>query len=204
MRASASSTCTPRLVDRSSCHSSTMIADRWAKRSRQSARARSSVRLSGVVTSAVGRRLFCRARADDAVSPVRTSTVQCGCNAARRARERQAGVRGERAQRRDPEDGQRRRSIGRAGRAQHQRWNPRRVCLAHAGGCVHESALAGGKGGPDLFLEGKRRPTLPEEPCAGGRERVALDRQVGDRGGHRHVLRGRWRFVAQRAHCPSM
>ncbi len=34
-----------------------------------------------MVTSAVGKRLFCRARADDAVSPVRTSTVQCGCNA---------------------------------------------------------------------------------------------------------------------------
>ncbi len=80
-RASASSTCTPRLLDMSSCHSSTMTADRCARRSRQSARASISVRLSGVVTSAVGSRLFCRARADDAVSPVRTSTVQCGCNA---------------------------------------------------------------------------------------------------------------------------
>ena len=81
-RASASSTCTPRLVDSSSCHSSTTIASRCAKRSRQSARARNSVRLSGVVTSAVGSRLPCRARAAAAVSPVRTSTLQCGCRAA--------------------------------------------------------------------------------------------------------------------------
>ena len=114
-RASASSTCTPRLLDISSCHSSTMTVDTCARRSRQSARASISVRLSGVVTSAVGSRLFCRARADDAVSPVRTSTVQCGCSALRRARERQAGVGGQRAQRRDPQHGQRRRRIFVAG-----------------------------------------------------------------------------------------
>ena len=81
-RASASSVCTPRLVDRSSCHSSTTTASRCAKRSRQSARARNSVRLSGVVTSAVGSRLVCWARAGAAVSPVRTATVQCGRSAA--------------------------------------------------------------------------------------------------------------------------
>ncbi len=88
-RASASSVCTPRLVPISSCHSSTTIAPRCAKRSRQSARARNSVRLSGVVTSAVGSRLPWRARAAGPVSPVRTSTVQCGArSAAARARAR--------------------------------------------------------------------------------------------------------------------
>ena len=41
----------------------------------------SSVRLSGVVTNAVGRRRSCRVRADEGVSPVRTSTVHCGLSA---------------------------------------------------------------------------------------------------------------------------
>ena len=81
-RASASSTCTPRLLDSSSCHSSTTTPRRCAKRSRQSGRDRKSDRLSGVVTSAVGRRFAWRARAASAVSPVRTSTVQAGRNAA--------------------------------------------------------------------------------------------------------------------------
>ena len=53
-RASASCTCTPRLLPSSSCHSSTTTARRCAKRSRQSARDSISDRLSGVVTSAVG------------------------------------------------------------------------------------------------------------------------------------------------------
>ncbi len=40
-----------------------------------------SVTLSGVVTSAVGMRCTWRARADEDVSPVRTSTAQCGFSA---------------------------------------------------------------------------------------------------------------------------
>ena len=81
-RASASSTCTPRLLASSSCHSSTTTASRCATRSRQSARDRSSVRLSGVVTRIVGSRRSWRARTEEGVSPVRRSTVQAGCSAA--------------------------------------------------------------------------------------------------------------------------
>ncbi len=81
-RASASSTWTPRLVDSNSCHSSTTTAESSAQRARQSARASSSVRLSGVVTSTVGSCRSCRARADAGVSPVRVSTRQCGRSAA--------------------------------------------------------------------------------------------------------------------------
>ena len=81
-RARASSVCTPRFDESNSCHSSTTIAASPRKRSRQSARARNSVRLSGVVTSTVGNRLPCRARAPAVVSPVRTSTDQCGRSAA--------------------------------------------------------------------------------------------------------------------------
>ncbi len=80
-RARASSTCTPRFDDNSSCHSSTTSASRCAKRSRQSARDRNSERLSGVVTSTVGSRRAWRAREASLVSPVRTSTDQCGASA---------------------------------------------------------------------------------------------------------------------------
>ncbi len=125
-RASASSVCTPRLVPISSCHSSTTIAARCAKRSRQSARARNSVRLSGVVTSAVGSRLPWRARA--ARSGVAGAHVD---GPVRRQsgggpRERETGVAGQRAQRRDPEQGERRRGVRRAGGAeQHAAAAPR-------------------------------------------------------------------------------
>jgi hypothetical protein len=55
-RARASSTCTPRLLPSSSCHSSTTTARKSAKISLTSSRVSSSERLSGVVTSAVGSR----------------------------------------------------------------------------------------------------------------------------------------------------
>ena len=74
-RASASSICTPRLEPISSCHSSTTTVRRSAKRSLTSARVSNRVRLSGVVTNAVGRRLLCRARMPAPVSPVRDSSV---------------------------------------------------------------------------------------------------------------------------------
>ena len=54
-RASASCSCTPRLLPKSSCHSSTTSMRKPAKAWRASARV-SRVRLSGVVTSALGRR----------------------------------------------------------------------------------------------------------------------------------------------------
>jgi len=80
-RANASSTCTPRFVDMSSCHSSTTTAWSFAKRSRQSARDSMSDRLSGVVTRIVGSSRACRERSALDVSPVRAPTVQCGCSA---------------------------------------------------------------------------------------------------------------------------
>ena len=75
-RASASCACTPRLLPISSCHSSTTTIARCAKRSWASARESSSDRLSGVVTSVVGKRRVCCARFVAVVSPLRTPTVQ--------------------------------------------------------------------------------------------------------------------------------
>ena len=74
-RASASSTCTPRLLERSSCHSSTTTHRRSRKISALSLRQSSSESDSGVVTRAVGSCSRCRARRDCDVSPVRDSTV---------------------------------------------------------------------------------------------------------------------------------
>jgi hypothetical protein len=72
-RASASCACTPRLLPISSCHSSTITMSSCANCAAASGLLSSSVRLSGVVTSASGRRLLCRARWADPVSPVRAS-----------------------------------------------------------------------------------------------------------------------------------
>ena len=75
-RASASCTCTPRLPPISSCHSSTTTSCTPASNCGASARASSSVRLSGVVTSASGNWRPWRVRSALSVSPVRTPTVQ--------------------------------------------------------------------------------------------------------------------------------
>ena len=82
-RASASCTCTPRLLPTSSCHSSTTTSCTLARRSCASARASSSDTLSGVVTSTVGRRRSCAARSPLAVSPVRRPLLQCGARSGR-------------------------------------------------------------------------------------------------------------------------
>jgi hypothetical protein len=74
-RASASSTCTPRLPPINSCHSSTTTHRRSAKRSRVSAWLSIRQRLSGVVTRAVGRCVFCFVLIEALVSPVRVCTV---------------------------------------------------------------------------------------------------------------------------------
>lgn len=74
-RARASWVWVPRLLPSSSCHSSTTTSRSRASVSRASARVSSSDRLSGVVTSADGRRRFCRLRSADGVSPVRSPTV---------------------------------------------------------------------------------------------------------------------------------
>ena len=73
--AKASCTCTPRLLPISSCHSSTTTIFTLPSASRASARDSSTVRLSGVVTSTVGRRLFCALRSLAAVSPLRAPNV---------------------------------------------------------------------------------------------------------------------------------
>ena len=75
-RASASCTCTPRLLPISSCHSSTITVCTPASSAR--ALSRVSIRLSdsGVVTSAVGNLRSWRARSAGSVSPVRMPIVQ--------------------------------------------------------------------------------------------------------------------------------
>ncbi len=75
-RARQSSVCTPRFDAISSCHSSTTTSSRWSNRVAASSRVRRRERLSGVVTSAVGKRSRCRARTRAGVSPVRDSTLQ--------------------------------------------------------------------------------------------------------------------------------
>ena len=75
-RASANCTCTPRLLPSSSCHSSATTRRTRASCSRASARASSSDRLSGVVTSTVGRRRAWALRSALPVSPVRAPRLQ--------------------------------------------------------------------------------------------------------------------------------
>ena len=66
------------------------------------------MKLSGVVTSAVGKRLLCRARNAAGVSPVRDSSVHGSPRSLTGAASASTRVGGERAERRDPEDAQRR------------------------------------------------------------------------------------------------
>jgi hypothetical protein len=73
--ASANSTCVPRLLDKSSCHSSTIAHRTPAKVAAASSRVNKSVRLSGVVTNTSGSPAFCFALSDDGVSPVLASTL---------------------------------------------------------------------------------------------------------------------------------
>ena len=77
-RASASCTCTPRLLPISSCHSSTITV--CTRPSSAATFSRVSIRLSvsGVVTSPAGMRLSCRARSALGVSPVRWPTDHAG------------------------------------------------------------------------------------------------------------------------------
>jgi hypothetical protein len=75
-RASASCTCTPRLLPSSSCHSSMMIMSRCLNCSRAAACESSRDSDSGVVISAPGRLLDWRARSAEPVSPVRAPKVQ--------------------------------------------------------------------------------------------------------------------------------
>ncbi len=175
-RASASSTCTPRLLAISSCHSSTITAVIRAKRSRQSARDSISVRLSGVVTSAVGR--LPRLPGAGGGRGVAGAHVDGPVRVERRggARQREPGVGGERAQRGQPQQRKRRCVIGAARRAELHGSDGCRVGLAHAGGRVHQAALARGVRGPDLFLEREGCVALRREPVPRGGERVGTRR----------------------------
>ncbi len=171
-RASASSACTPRFDDMSSCHSSQTTAVTCAKRSRQSARESISVRLSGVVTSAVGSRVACFARADDDVSPVRTAIVQCGFSA------RAAFASASPVSLASARSGVSHSSVSGGGlrsrstRPQRDGAERRGVRLAHAGRRVHEAALAGGVGRPHFALERERGVPLRGEPAIDGGERI--------------------------------
>ena len=75
-RASASSVCTPRFVESSSCHSSTTIVSSPAKTSWASSSDSMIERVSGVVTRAAGGIVRRRRRSVADVSPVRTPTFQ--------------------------------------------------------------------------------------------------------------------------------
>ena len=74
--AKASWVCTPRLLPSNSCHSSTTTIFTVPSTSRASARESITDRLSGVVTSTVGKRLFCALRSAASVSPLRAPRLQ--------------------------------------------------------------------------------------------------------------------------------
>ena len=76
-RASDSCVCTPRLLPNSSCHSSTTTACTLPSATAASARDSNTDRLSGVVTSTVGRRVFWTLRSALGVSLLLTPVVQC-------------------------------------------------------------------------------------------------------------------------------
>ena len=76
-RANANCVCTPRLLPISSCHSSTTTARTLFIRSAASARDSNPDRLSGVVTSTVGKRVFWALRSAAVVSPLLALIVQC-------------------------------------------------------------------------------------------------------------------------------
>ena len=80
-RASANCTCTPRLLPSRSCHSSTTTIRTLPSTSLASARVSISDRLSGVVTSSVGKRRFWALRSAAAVSPLRAPADQSGASA---------------------------------------------------------------------------------------------------------------------------
>ena len=75
-RLRASSTCTPRLLPSSSCHSSATNQSSWANSLSAPLEASSTCRLSGVVTSSWGMAFFWAARSLVEVSPVRRPTRQ--------------------------------------------------------------------------------------------------------------------------------
>ena len=180
-RASASSTCTPRFVPMSSCHSSTTTSRRSPKISRASARARRSESDSGVVMSAVGSRRRWRARSAADVSPVRDSSVHgmprstsgsrsaCSVSAA-------SARRGVTQRTRSAGDRSRRVTFGCRVRLRRRApgWllgEPLVQCAAP--GCerlagsrcrVNESALAGAICGPHLTLECEWFPAVCREP----------------------------------------
>ena len=162
-RASASCTCTPRLLPISSCHSSTITTCSAPKSSRDRSRVSSSVSDSGVVTSAVGSRRSWRARSAAGVSPVRRPTRHCGassasgCCSARAvsAASARIGVS---------------HSTCSAVRAASTSWRalqraqPHRIGLAAAGGGMQQAAAAFAHRRPDLALEVEDAPAPRLEP----------------------------------------
>ena len=79
-RAKANCSCTPRLLPINSCHSSTTTICKLANVAAASGRVSNRVKLSGVVMSAVGKRLDWRVRSALLVSPVRSPTLQSRFN----------------------------------------------------------------------------------------------------------------------------
>ena len=177
-RARQSSVCPPRFDAISSCHSSTTTSARCSKSVPASSRVSRSDRLSGVVTSALGRRSRWRARMRAGVSPVRDSTLQGMPRSSTGARSA-ASVSPASARR-----GVIQRTVQRRGRAAgrggivaqplHQRTHPGRVRLARAGGGVDQPALAGEVGLPHLLLERERLPLVQREPLAHAVDRLAI------------------------------
>ena len=169
-RASASCTCTPRLVPISSCHSSTTTSAMSESCSRLSARDSIRLRLSGVVTRTSGSRLrLARALAGLGVAGAdgdRPVEPEVGQRLGQRAR----GVRGERAHRRQPQQAQPA-SGHLAGQRAVQQREPDGVGLAGAGRRVQQARAPGGHVVPHFALELERLPAVGREPAFAARQR---------------------------------
>ena len=171
-RASSNCTCTPRLLPISSCHSSTITSWMPASRSRASARVSSSVKDSGVLTSAVGSRRSCRARSAAGVSPLRRPIVQARSQRRQRQRQRARGVGRQRAHRRDPQRGERRGGaacfVAHASARRAQRPAPARPSTPHRS-CRRRWWRAAGRSRTAAIAAHTSRWKANGLPAAGGR-----------------------------------
>jgi hypothetical protein len=130
-----------------------------------------------VLPGAIGARRVAGAHAD---RPMRLQRL-CGMG------ERERGVLRERAQRRDPEDRERGRALGRAGGTERERADQRGERLPHAGRRMQQAGPALGVRAPHRFLEREGREALRSEPGARAGERVAFEHARRGRGVHREA-----------------
>ena len=111
--------------------------------------------------------------------------LQCG----RGACERKSGVLRKRAQRRQPQHGQRWRVAGGAGGPEHERAKPCGVGLPHAGGRVDQAGFTARVGTPHGALERERRVAKGREPPPGrGVDRRGQAFRIARAGGGRSLV----------------